>query len=294
MAAAPLLALCASAAWGVSDFLGGVASRTTALAIVLVGSQVAGFAVFAVALTARDAAMPRDPRLMLGLLAGALAVVALGLIYAALRRGPVTVIAPIAAVAAAFPVLVGIARGDRVDAVVGAGLVWAFVGVVAASWSPGSGRPGRGALAAASMAAGAAISTGAVLVLINLSSRADAWWATGALRTGGIVASAGVFLAYYRSRLFSGSERERPKRLGPRRAIVAITAVGVFDALADISYASASRVGALSITAMLASLYPVATIALGAACYRERPTRLQLVGAALACIGVVALTSAAG
>ena len=47
--------------------------------------------------------------------------------------------------------------------------------------------------------------------------------------------------------------------------------------------------GALSIVAVLSSLYPVTTIALGAVVLRERPRRVQLAGAALACLGVAVL-----
>src|ERR1017187_4586499 len=86
-----LLALTASLAWGTSDFLGGVAARDTPLPLVLAGSQLAGLLAFAPILLLRGTAMPHDARLLLGLAAGVVAVAELGLIYLALRRGPVVV-----------------------------------------------------------------------------------------------------------------------------------------------------------------------------------------------------------
>ena len=72
-----------------------------------------------------------------------------------------------------------------------------------------------------------------------------------------------------------------------------IAAVGISDAGADAAFANATRHGALSIVAVLSSLYPVTTIALGAVVLRQRPRRVQLAGAALACLGVAMLARAA-
>jgi drug/metabolite transporter (DMT)-like permease len=55
-----------------------------------------------------------------------------------------------------------------------------------------------------------------------------------------------------------------------------------------------SRSGPLSIVAVIASLYPVSTIALGMIALRERLSRIHLAGAALAGVGVAILAASTG
>jgi drug/metabolite transporter (DMT)-like permease len=280
---AALLSLIASVAWGASDFLGGLASRRARLPLVLAGSQVAGLVALGPALAIAGQPLPPDPRLLWGLAAGVLAAGTLGLIYVALRRGPVMVMAPIAALAALLPVAVGIVGGDRVDLLIAAGIACALAGAVAASWVPGGERPPlREALIGGAVAGGAAAGTGAALSLLDWASKASAWWALGALRVGGSVTAMVLLVALAFTR--SGATA----RLSAGAALM-IAAVGLSDAGADAAFANATRDGALSIVAVLSSLYPVTTIALGAVVLRERPRRVQLAGAGLACLGVAVL-----
>lgn len=284
---AALLSLAASVAWGASDFLGGLAARRARLPLVLAGSQLAGLLALTPALVIRGEAMPSDPRLLWGLAAGVLATGTLGLIYVALRRGPVVVMAPIAALAALLPVAVGIVGGDRVDLLVAVGIVCALAGAAAASWVPDGERPPlREALIGGAVAGGAAAGTGAALSLLDWASQASAWWALGALRVGGSVTA--VVLLAALALVGSGVTA----RLSAGAALM-IAAVGISDAGADAAFANATRHGALSIVAVLSSLYPVTTIALGAVVLRQRPRRVQLAGAALACLGVAMLARAA-
>ena len=287
-----LLALVASVSWGASDFLGGFASRNSPLPVVLAGSQLAGLLLFAPILVLHGVPMPDDTRLLYGLAAGLIAVAELGMIYAALRRGPVVVMAPIAALGACLPVVVGIAGGDEVDLAIAIGLASALAGSVGASWAPGDSRPAREALGTAALAAGAAIGAGTILLLIDASSKADAWWTIAAVRGGAIAVALPLLGAYAITRpgraFFAGDRRSLTLAAG-----ATIAAVGICDVAADTAYANATRSGALSVVAVLASLYPVTTIALGALVLRERPLRIQLVGAALACLGIVLLSAGA-
>ena len=285
-----LLALLASVSWGASDFLGGFASRSSPLPLVLAGSQVAGLLLFAPILALHGVPMPGDTRLLYGLAAGLIAVAELGLIYAALRRGPVVVMAPIAALGACLPVVVGIAGGDQVDLVIAIGLLSALAGSVGASWAPGDSRPAREALGTAALAAGAAIGAGTILLLIDASSKADAWWTIAAVRVGAVAVALPLLGAYAITRpgraFLAGDRRRLTLAAG-----ATIAAVGICDVAADTAYANATRSGALSVVAVLASLYPVTTIALGSLVLRERPLPIQLAGAALACLGIVLLSA---
>jgi drug/metabolite transporter (DMT)-like permease len=79
-----------------------------------------------------------------------------------------------------------------------------------------------------------------------------------------------------------------------RGVAFATAAIGAADVAADVAYSNASRSGPLSIVAVIASLYPVSTIALGMIALRERPPRIQLAGATLAGAGVAILAASTG
>jgi drug/metabolite transporter (DMT)-like permease len=297
--AAVLLAVTASVAWGTSDFLGGIAARYAQLPLVLAGSQLVGLLAFVPVLLLQGTPMPHDSRLLLGLAAGVIAVGELGLIYFALRRGPAIVMAPIAALSAVVPVLVGIADGDHMDVLIVVGLICALGGAVAASWTRGEDRqPRRQALLGAAVAGGAALGAGTVLALIGVASKADAWWAIAAVRAGGVVTAVGVLAAAVvvtRGRVPWGPSRGglRPWTAAglsvSRGTALMIAAIGLSDITADTAFANATHAGALSVVSVLASLYPVTTIALGTIALRERPAHIQLGGAALACLGAAVL-----
>lgn len=284
--AAVLLALGASTAWGLADFLGGLKARSVRLPALLVVSQAAGLLVLLPALAVGGVPVPSDPRLWLGALAGLTAVADLGLIYLVLARGPVVLIAPVAAVGASIPVAAGLLGGDPIDPPIAAGLALALAGSLAASVERRGARRPAGLAKGLPLALGAAIGVGATMVLLERSSAADPLWAVAAMRAGGVAASLGLLAA---ARL-----RGRSATVSPAPLIVApLAAIGIFDALADVGYALASSRGHLSTVAVLASLYPVVTVGLGVAVLREPVAAIQLAGVVLAVAGVALLAGAA-
>jgi drug/metabolite transporter (DMT)-like permease len=62
---------------------------------------------------------------------------------------------------------------------------------------------------------------------------------------------------------------------------------GTTSALGDLSYALATRLGRLDVGAVLSSLYPLITVGLATVILRERLTRRQWAGVALAVGSVV-------
>jgi drug/metabolite transporter (DMT)-like permease len=302
-----VLAVAASLGWGSSDFLGGLAARRARIVVVLAGSQLSGLVLFVPVLVWLGQPLPRDVRLLLGVAAGVIAVAELGLIYLALLRSSSMVMAPIAALSALVPVAVGIASGDHLDAVIAIGIMCALSGAVGASWNPphhrGSRREG---LTAACVSLGAALGAGSVLTLIGTSSKAGTWWTIGAVRAGGAVTACLLFativiikrLQEARLRTSAISVETSPLRPRSRRhsspslAVVAtVVAIGLSDLVADTAFANATRNGALSIVSVLASLYPLTTIALGAVVLHERHSRVQLAGAAIASVGIAILAA---
>ncbi len=284
-----LLALVASAGWGVSDFLGGVAAGRARVLIVLAGSQVAGLLAFAPVLLAHAPTAPRDGRLLYAVLAGGTGIAELALIYVALERGSSVVMAPIAALGAVVPVVVGLASGDRLDLLIASGIACALVGAAAAAVAPGAQRStSHAALIGSAIAGGAAICTGAGLLLVDAASAADPWWAIGSLHVSGTVVAVTVLVVASRRSLLVV-----PSHV-PWRLALAIAAIGLTDVAAGIAYATATRSGSLSEVSVLASLYPVVTIALGVLTCGERPGRVQFAGALLALTGVAILASSSG
>ena len=75
-------------------------------------------------------------------------------------------------------------------------------------------------------------------------------------------------------------------RLSPRNVAIA-AAAGIVDTAGNVCFAASSRHGLVSLTAVLASLYPVVTVLLAASILRERVAPLQRAGIALTLAGVV-------
>ena len=70
-------------------------------------------------------------------------------------------------------------------------------------------------------------------------------------------------------------------------------AIGLFDVGANLTLALALNEGLVSLVSVLASLYPVITIALAILLLHERPGRTQAAGGAAALAGVALIASAA-
>ncbi len=120
---AVLIALVAAMTYGLSDFIGGVASRrTSAWPVAAVSAATALLASVAVALV-----LPGDPTtadLTWGALGGIGNGAGAGFLYRGLASGRMGVVGPVSAVgAAALPVVVGVLSGERPAALVWAGIV---------------------------------------------------------------------------------------------------------------------------------------------------------------------------
>jgi drug/metabolite transporter (DMT)-like permease len=65
----------------------------------------------------------------------------------------------------------------------------------------------------------------------------------------------------------------------------------MLDTFGNLFYLRATQLGRLDVAAVVSSLYPAGTILLAALILRERPTRRQLAGMALALGAVMLLSS---
>jgi drug/metabolite transporter (DMT)-like permease len=142
---AALLALVSSISFGISDFTGGLASRrATAVSVVSVSNGLSLLVALAVA-TLLPGSTLVGADMAWGAGAGAIGLAGVVLLYRGLAVGPMSVVAPITAVlAAAIPLLVGTARGERPGALAVAGVVLALPAIVLISREPGRDASGGG------------------------------------------------------------------------------------------------------------------------------------------------------
>lgn len=279
-----VLALLASLLWGTADFLGGTASRRLPVTSVVGVSQlVALLGLLPVAVLAGALNEPRD-YLLPGLMAGLSGLVALGAFYRALAVGTMGVVAPVAALGVVVPVAAGLVGGESPSGLQLAGITAAIVGVVLASGPELSGE-GRGGPLPLVLAGVAALGFGGVFVLIAEATSSGSFGSVVmTLVTMRLVSVVLLTL------LLAATVRSRGAELGVRRGdLPTLLAIGAFDVGANAAFAIAAQSDLISVTAVLASLYPVVTVLLARRIHGERLIGVQLPGIGLALGGVVLL-----
>ena len=267
-----LLALGASLAWGVGDFFGPLISRTVGVLPVLLWAQVGGVASLAVAVAIR-AQGPAGWGVLYAIGAGCGGMLGLFAYYRGMITGTMSVVAPIAGVSAVIPVIFGIATGDHPSAGQVAGVVAALAGVGLASIEHQEGR--RRVAAGVGLALLAACGFGFYFPWMHAAGRIDFWWASMVFRTTALLLVATAV-----------TSRRVDVRLTSRMAAIAVGA-GIVDTVGNVCFAASSRHGLVSLTAVLASLYPIVTVLLAASILHERVAPLQRAGIALTLAGVV-------
>jgi len=267
-----LLALGASLAWGVGDFFGPLISRTAGVLPVLMWAQVGGVASLAVAMAIR-AEGPRGWGVLYAVGASFGGMLGLFAYYRGMNAGTMSVVAPIAGVSAVIPVVYGIATGDDPSVAQVAGVAAAIAGVGLASIEHQEGR--RRVAAGVGLALLAACGFGFYFPWMHAAGRVDFWWASTVFRTTALLLVATAVTA---GRI--------DVRLSPRVAAIAVGA-GIVDTVGNVCFAASSEHGLVSLTAVLASLYPIVTVLLAATLLRERVAPLQRAGIVLTLAGVV-------
>jgi drug/metabolite transporter (DMT)-like permease len=274
-----ILASGASVAWGSADFLAGVSSRRLGLITVLFVSQLVGMVFLLPVLTATGETAPALSYVGLGVLAGAFNAAALTAFYRGLARGPMGLVASIAATEAIIPVTFGVLHGERPSAMGVVGIALALAGVVLASGAANDNEPGRRIKSVSvSVALGvvAAICFGFFVVALKGASGGGALWAATVSR----VTTIGLLM------LAMPVARSKFSIRLNGRDIAAILTIGVLDVAANILLALATTSGAIGVVGVLSSFYPVVTILLAGVVLRERLGRLQRLGTVGALVGV--------
>ena len=272
------LALTSAAIIGGVDFFGGLISRRLPPVRVAALVQVAGL------LFAIPAAFIYDwERVTAGdvgwsLLSGATVGLGLGLFYTALARGLISLVAPVTgAVGATIPVVWDFARGEIPGALAVFGIVLAITAIVIVSLATG-GRSGDDTQAIL-IGICAGVLFGVFFVTYSLTDADAGLWPVPISR----IASATVLLV-------AAVVITRGVRL-PIRELPPIGLLGLLEVVGAALLLVALQRGPVSVAVVLASLYPVTTVVLAAVMLRERLTRPQLAGVALALIAVVLVST---
>ena len=275
MAVSALLALCSSLLWGTSDFVAGLTAKRLPAAAVVGWSQLVGFLTLTVIVVFGPGLAP-GPWPAWALAAGVAGAVALSSFYAALSTGTMSIVAPIAALGAAVPVLLGVATGDSPSPLGWAGMAVAVLGTVLASGPEiRAGLPVR----PVALACVAAVGFGCVLFSMDRGARVSLVSTLWGMRLTSLLLYAALALA-----------RRSVGGVG-RRDWRTLVFVGLADLSANALFVAASTQGLVSVAAVLGSLYPVVTIVLARAVLAERLRAIQNAGIVLALVGVVALAA---
>lgn len=267
-----LLALTAAGAWGVSDTLGGYASRGRHVLAVMFIARLASLVLIGTVVLAVGAPWIGDDW-PYAVAAGVTLFGAIVCLYRALAIGPMSVVAPIFATGAAVPVLWGVVSGEAPGAPTFVGLVVALCGCVLTARAPSEPgmTPDRRGLVFAS---GAAFLIGIGLTLTDRAAEQGALSAILVERATEVVIVVLVVAVVW-------------GRVAPdlRRPGV-VPLVGLIDVIAASLYTLATREGLLPVVSVLASLYPAVTVLLARIFLGERLSRTQALGAAITLAGV--------
>lgn len=274
--AAIALALGASLTWGVADFYGPLKGRTYGALRVLFYVQAGGLVTIALIVAVRGKG-PADSAAFLAIPAAVSGTLGLYAYYRGMVVGAMSIVAPIAGISAIVPVIVGIVSGDRPSVWQLLGIACALGGVFLASREPG--RAGSRLAAGVGLAFLAALGFGGYFPPMHAAGDADFWWAALIFR----MTSSSVILGTVALR--------RPSLAIEPIQVPLLALIGIGDMLGNLLFAAAATSGLVSITSVLASLYPIVTVILARIVLEERVARSQEAGIGLTLAGVALISA---
>jgi drug/metabolite transporter (DMT)-like permease len=274
------LALGSSLVYGVSDFLGGLMSRSLPLLSVLLVSQASALVVLAAIVLASGASAPEAQFILYGAIAGLCEAVGVAAFYRGLAVGVMSIVSPIAATAPVVPVVAALALGELPAPIQALGMALALAGIAIISFDPHGLRASRDVGPSVLFGLLTALGFGGFLLAMDAASEGSVQWALFTARLAAVVAFTAVFLV-----------RRAPLSVQPAEVPVLVL-IGLLIIGADSMYAVATTEGLLSVVAVLSSLYPVVTIVLARFYLHERLQRHQRLGVAASLGGAITISAA--
>jgi drug/metabolite transporter (DMT)-like permease len=270
---ASLLSMGAAISWGAGDFSGGLASKKSNVYGVVLGAHAVGLMFTAAVALLWGDPWPGMHSMWWGFAAGISGGVGLVSLYRSLAIGTMGINAPVASVVTgilpvAFTFLT-LGLPGRLQ-LAGFGLALISIWLIAMP----SGNLGRPKGIELALLAGVGFS--GFLVCIKLAGTVSKFWPLVGARFGSLALMV-LFIVVSRVDW-------KPQR----QAYSSLLACGVFDSIGNFLFVYAATRGRLDVAAVLSSLYPASTLVLARVILKERITKLQAVGIALA-LGSVAL-----
>ncbi len=272
-----LLSLLSAMSYGVGDFIGGIGSKRTSAWSVAFASLAAGALSVAV-LSAFTEGSPDAASLWWSVLAGVGNGFGTSFLYRGLSSGRMGVVAPVSGVGATLvPVVVGVATGERPSALVWVGIVAALPGIWLVSREPvvedvGGDRPTSSGLVDGVLAG---LGFGVLFASLGQIPEGSGFWP---LALNQVVAL--VVIALLATLMGAPWVPRHPATL---LGVVS----GLMGGLATGAFLLATQSGFLTVTAVLASLYPAFTVILAATVLREHVHRHQAIGLVFCAVAVI-------
>jgi drug/metabolite transporter (DMT)-like permease len=266
--------LAAVFAWGISDFLGGYATRRANAFLFTTLVNVGGLALMIILAANSRAPFPLPGSAIWVLAGGISGGASLAIFYRALSSGRMGLTAPVAAVlGAAIPTLFSVLTEGWPGPIRIAGFLLAAVGLwLITRAEDGSAPEGIG------LAILAGIGFAGFYLCIRQAGDAPPLWVASLTRISGLLTTGAIALAQRRFREITSA--------GLLWAVV----TGCVDSLGTVLFVRASQSGRLDEAVVLSSLYPAVTVLLARIFLKEHFTRWRFAGllAALASVPMIA------
>jgi drug/metabolite transporter (DMT)-like permease len=275
--AAIIYGLASAASWGAGDFSGGFATKSgSVLGVLFVGYLISVFLLSICALWL-GSPLPNMISSTAGALAGVAGLIGLAALYKGLAMGQMGVVAPLAAVTtAALPILFGMLLEGSPSGLHIIGFLIAFIAIWLLSVS-GKSQEFQGLQLALPIAAG--LFLGLSLILIDQAAEQSVLWSLVVNRIAGIAVLILLLLVF----------RKGQMPLKGTYPIVCLAAV--FDTGGYTFYALAANSGRLDAAAVLAAMYPAATVMLARLLLKERLSGKQWIGVITAFIAITMIAA---
>ncbi|MEO8330738.1 MAG: DMT family transporter [Candidatus Nanopelagicales bacterium] len=267
------MALGASLAYGLTDFLGGIAARRISVLLLGAITQPLGLVLLLVFLPFTDGVFSSQA-LWWGVISGVGGAAAYIMLFKSLAIGPMSVASPLSAlIAVVIPVLAGIAFGERLPLGAWIGIALGAAAVLMVS-QVHSDAPHPVSLNVVLLAAGAGVFISVFLIALERSPEDSGLWPLVVVR---VVTSVLILALALGTRSMS-----RP----PRDAVLLGASSTLLDVLATLLFLLATRDGLLSVVAVITALYPAATVLMAKVVLGEELQAVQRWGLALAAVSI--------
>jgi drug/metabolite transporter (DMT)-like permease len=278
--------LSAAAIWGAADFSGGLAAKRAAPPVVVAVAH--GFSLILLLFAALLLHSASTIYGLYGLLSGVFCGAGLIALYSALSRGSMGLSAAVSGVlTAVVPVLFSWFREGHASPRRLTGFVVAALAIWLVAYTPEQKSAAQPRPRGLGLAVCAGLSFGAMLVFMHLAAAQGVLRALISMRISSTLVAIAASFALW---LGKGQYRSAALRFPVGKLLFLAMLAGILDTTGNLLYLFATLAGRLDVAAVLSSLYPAGTILLATWLLKERATRSQAAGIALALTAVMLIS----